>query len=470
MKTPTLILSIIFCISLGIAGEQLDIEKRFPTNPSQVIDIRGFSSSDIRFSSWDKNEVFIRIHTEIDCSDKEFEQKYVNETTIEESRTDSSLVVTFKYPQKEWPGLLSFWGILKAIFRYDHIIRSMSGEIIVPRSNSLITDASSSSIKLEKMKGDLRLRGSSNHLVLIQCASIQEIKNNYGTTTLEQCGGNFVLSAVNSTISIDEFDGGGIINGNYSKIMVQKIKKDLTIKSKGSEMVNVEDARANVLIDATYSTINVERVGGTLDIKGQRDKLTLEEARTKEQEELEKKYNLKHTYSLYIPNPFDTKRISGDKVTLEDIAGDLKIESQYTSIDLRNIKGNVTLYTRSSDVKANEIRGDWKSESENSSFSISNIYGQSIALTNRSNPIELELKSLPKHLEIKNEDGSATVTMPHGYTGEVALESSHGKIECNLPVKVKSLGDGCCAVGKIGGGDGSISIETTSGNVKLIQN
>jgi DUF4097 and DUF4098 domain-containing protein YvlB len=467
MKTSTLILSIIFCISIGIAGEQLDIEKRFPTNPFQVIDIRGFSGSDIRFSSWDKNEVLINIHTEIECSDDEYEKKFVNETTIEESRADSSLVVTFKYPQIDWSET-SFWNKLEHLFiKYKK--HSLSGEIIVPRSNSLIIDASSSSIKLEKVKGDLRLRGAYNHLVLIQCASIREIKNNYGTTTLEQCGGNFVLSAVNSTISINEFDGSGIINGNYSKIMVQKIEKDLTIKSKGSEMVNVEDAQANLSIDATYSTINVERVGGTLDIKGQRDKMTLEEDRAKEQEELEKKYHLKHTYSLYIPNPFDIKRLSGDKVTLEDIAGDLRIESQYTSIDLRNIKGNVTLSTRSSDVKANEIRGDWKSESENSSFSISKFYGQSIALTNRSNPIELELKSLPKHLEIKNEDGSATVTMPHGYTGEVALESSNGKIECNLPVIVKSLENSCSAVGKIGNGDGSISIETTSGNVKLIQ-
>ena len=61
------------------------------------------------------------------------------------------------------------------------------------------------------------------------------------------------------------------------------------------------------------------------------------------------------------------------------------------------------------------------------------------------------------------------MVMPHGYTGEISLESSNGKIECNLPVKVKSLEHGCYAAGKIGNGDGSISIETTSGNVKLFQ-
>jgi len=230
----------------------------------------------------------------------------------------------------------------------------------------------------------------------------------------------------------------------------------------------VEDAQANLSIEATYSAIGVKRVAGTLDIKGHRDKMTLAEAQAKESEENAKRAHITLRIN-YTTNSLDIKGLSGDKVTLEDIAGDLTIESQYTSIDLRKIKGDVTLSTRSSDVKANEIRSDWKSESEYSSFSISNFYGQSIVLFNRSNPIEIELKSPPKHLEIKNEDGFATVRMPHGYTGEVSLESSNGKVECNLPVKVKSLGDGCYAVGKIGNGDGSISIETTSGNVKLFQ-
>jgi len=471
MKTTTLILSIIFCINLGIAVEQRDIEKRFPITPSQLIDIRGFNGTGIQFSSWDKNEVFIKLHIEVKSSEEQFEKNYFNEAAIEELRTDSSLIITYNANGKIIYNDGSFWSRLKSILSLPHTNTysiSILGEIIVPQSNSLTINTSSSSITLENMKGDVHFLGSSNSLVLKQCNSVQEIKNNYGTTTLDQCGGNLVLSAINSTISINEFDGGGIINADYSKITVQKIKKDFTIKSRGSEKVNVEDAQANLSIEATYSTIVVKRVAGTLNIKGHRDKMTLGATRAKESEENAKRENMT-LRTNYTTNSLDIKGLSGDKVTLEDIAGDLTIESQYTSIDLRNIRGNVTLSTRSSDVKANVIRSDWKSESEYSSFSISNFYGQSIALTNRSNPIELELKSIPKHLEIKNEDGFATVRMPHGYTGEVSLESSNGKVECNLPVKVKSLGDGCYAVGKIGNGDGSISIETTSGNVKLFQ-
>ncbi len=471
MKTTTLILSIFFCINLGLAVEQRNIEKRFPVLPSQLIDMRGFKGTGIKFSSWDKNEVFIKLHIEVKSSEEQFEKNYFNEAMLEELRTDSSLIITYKGTGKIINIDGSFWSRLKSIFSMPHTNTysiSILGEIIIPQSNSITINTSSSSITLENMKGDIRFLGSSNNLVLKRCGSVQDINNNYGTTTLDQCGGNLVLSAINSTITINEFDGGGIINADYSKITVQNIKKDFTIKSRGSENVNVKDAQANLSIEAIYSTIDVKRVAGTLDLKGHRDTMTLAEAQAKEAEENAKRTNIT-LRTNYTTNRLDIKGLSGDKVILEDIAGDLNIESQYSSIDLKNIKGKVTLSTRSSDIKANEIRSDWKSESEYSSFSISNFYGRSFVLTNKSNPIEVELKSLPKHLKIKNEYGPATVTMPYGYTGEVALESSNGKIECNLPVKVKSLENSCYATGKIGNGNGSISIETTSGNVKLFQ-
>jgi hypothetical protein len=90
-------------------------------------------------------------------------------------------------------------------------------------------------------------------------------------------------------------------------------------------------------------------------------------------------------------------------------------------------------------------------------------------ITNSSNPVEVQLKSVPAHIDIKNQYGSASVSMPSGYVGEVSLEATYGQIECNLPIKVKSLGGGAYGTGKMGTGTGSINIETESGNIKLMQ-
>ncbi len=392
MKTITLIIAVLIYPNLCFAVEHRDIEKRFQVTPSQLIHMQGFNGTGIQFSSWDKNEVFIKLHIEVKSSEEQFEKYYFNEPMLEELRTDSSLIITYKGTGKIINIDGSFWSRLKSILSLPHTNTysiSILGEIIVPQSNSITINTSSSSITLENMKGDIRFLGSSNNLILKQCSSVQEIKNDYGTTTMEQCDGNLVLSAKLATISIDEFDGSGIINANYSKITLRKIKKDFTISSKSCEELieelNAESHKYNISHNysdiSDYSTIiSVKQIGGNLNIKG-----------------------------------------SGDKMTVEDVIGNLNIESPYTSIDLWNIKGNV------------------------------------------------ELKSVPKHLKIRNEYGSATVIMPNGYSGEITIEALYGKIECNLPIKVKSLGTDCYAVGKIGDGDGSISIETTSGNVKLFQ-
>ncbi|MBI4810377.1 MAG: hypothetical protein HY800_02835 [Ignavibacteriales bacterium] len=45
----------------ALAEQKTTLEKRIPTNVSQRIEIDGFSSTDISFKSWDKNEVY-KIH------------------------------------------------------------------------------------------------------------------------------------------------------------------------------------------------------------------------------------------------------------------------------------------------------------------------------------------------------------------------------------------------------------------------
>jgi DUF4097 and DUF4098 domain-containing protein YvlB len=428
MKIPALILSLICCISLIMAKDQRDIEKHFPTRSSQLVDIRGFYGSEIRVSSWDKYEVSVTLHIEIECSDVEYERNFVNAASIEESRTDSSLVVTFTYPQKDWSER-SFWEKFKHLFSRNYIKISISGEIIIPRSNSIRTDINYCSIDLEKVIGEINIFGSFNKLVLKQCPSVHEIKNNYGTISLNQCGGNLAISsAMSSTIFINEFDGGGHIKANYSDITLQKGKEYFTITSQGGK-IQVEDARSNLTVKADYCTINIKRIQGMLDIKG----------------------------------------TSGGNMTLEDIGGDLNVDNAYTSMDLRNIKGNVNLSTIGSQVNADGIVGNWKSDSKYSAISISKFQGKNMFLKSIGSPIDVELKSIPRHLEIKNEFGPVNATMPTGFAGDVTLESSFDKIECNLPIKIKSLGSGCYAVGKVGSGEGSITIETKSGHLKLLQ-
>jgi hypothetical protein len=92
-----------------------------------------------------------------------------------------------------------------------------------------------------------------------------------------------------------------------------------------------------------------------------------------------------------------------------------------------------------------------------------------VNLTNSSNPIDLQLKTIPDNVEITNQYSGVKVLIPKGFSGDVTLEATYGKVESDLPIRVKSFGNGAYGIGKIGTGSGSITIETKSGNIHVSQ-
>jgi hypothetical protein len=72
-------------------------------------------------------------------------------------------------------------------------------------------------------------------------------------------------------------------------------------------------------------------------------------------------------------------------------------------------------------------------------------------------------------MDIKNEYGDVTVTMPHGFSGNVELDAEYGSVNTNLNVRRKSSGSSGFATGTIGSGSGSIFIHAKSSDIELIE-
>jgi DUF4097 and DUF4098 domain-containing protein YvlB len=94
-----------------------------------------------------------------------------------------------------------------------------------------------------------------------------------------------------------------------------------------------------------------------------------------------------------------------------------------------------------------------------------------VTITNKSGKIDLTLKVAPSAVDIKNEYADVDVNMPAGFSGDVDLNATYGQIRTNLQLaKSKSFsGAGGYAMGKIGSGNGTFSVETKSGNVRVMQ-
>jgi DUF4097 and DUF4098 domain-containing protein YvlB len=452
----------------GTLEKHREIEKHYPTQTSQRIEINGFMGSDIRFISWDKNEVYVKLDISISSSDESYESRYIESASITDSQTAEALVVRFREPERFSGEGRSFWGAVKSIFSGSFMRKEISGEIYVPRSNALSTDMRYGSISLENMKGALRLLGTSNTLSLKNCSAVQEIENDYGETSLEQCGGNLNLSTKSSKVLIEQFDGKVSVDADYSTITVRDVQQPVAINST-SATITVENVQGSATIHSNYSTITANSIAGLLDIQTKSGKIR---ARSLDGLAVDADYT---TVEVSDVSGKASKEIivSGrsGSLHLEDAVGNLKVTDPYSNVDLRNIRGNVDVSSTSSRVTAEEIVGDWRSSTEYSSVTLRGLSAQRVWMLNKSNPIDVQLKTVPANIEIKNEYASVTVSMPTGFSGDVDLNVTYGNIETNLPLDRKKSfgGSGGYAFGKVGTGTGKINIETTSGNIKLMQ-
>lgn len=462
----TLLIALISAVLYGGAVETFDkdreLEKRYPVEPGERIEIAGFNGSDITFRSWDKNEVSIKLRVRFESSDEEFEQRYIEEIAIKESRNSSGLSITLDEPRFS----AAKGGWLSRLFRSYYVRKEISGEIVVPQSNPLTAEVKYATLTLENMAGTVHLPGGNNDLTLKNCGALGEIRNDYGKTVIEQSGGNLKLTSKSGKVTVEEFNGPAWIDAEYTTIKVSRVKGETTIRSK-SATITAGDIGSHLTVDADYSTLTVENVAGFLKVTNQSGKVRV---RKVEGLSVDAKYT-----------SVEAREVSGKagkeitvlgqsgSLTLEDAAGNLRIENPYSKIDLKNIQGNIDLANKSGRVTAAGIQGDWTSATEYSTVTVRDLTAQTVRMTSKSNPIDLHLKTTPSVIDIRNEHGSVSVSMPVGYSGDVVMEASYGNIDTNLPIRSKSLGSGAYATGKVGSGSGSITIETKSAGIKLIQ-
>ena len=104
-------------------------------------------------------------------------------------------------------------------------------------------------------------------------------------------------------------------------------------------------------------------------------------------------------------------------------------------------------------------------------MSIDDLSAKSVTMTNSGGPIDISLRTVPTTVDIRNEYAKVDLEIPWGFSGDVDLNVTYGAIKTNLELaKTKSFdGGGGYAIGKIGSGSGKLSVETKSGELRVMQ-
>ena len=468
MKTLALAVAASTLLFVNTPDRHRTIEEHFTTTASQSIELRGFSGSRLKVRSWDKNEISIRLDISFSASDQRDEQKYLDAITLKYNESKELFRIEYQEPEVSMRGNSSFWSWLKSLFSGSFTRKEVEGEIFVPRSNALTAEVRYGSIEMEGMKGSLVLLGTGNTVTLRNCSALGEVTNDYGKATIENCGGALRLSSKSTTVLVDQFDGKVAIDADYSNITVRDVNQSLTVHST-SGTIKIDNVSGDASVQSDYSNITVNNVGGMLEVEDRSGRIR---AKGVGGVKVDADYS-----SMEIS---DVSGKSGRSITLSgqsgqifltNAVGDVQIDNPYGNVDVKDIRGNVEVKTKSSNVRASRVSGDWTSTTQYCTLSLRDVGAKRVTMSNMSGQIDVELNLVPAVVDIRNEYAKVNLDMPAGFSGEVDLNVTYGHIETNLPLaKTKSVdGGGGYAMGKIGSGNGKLSVETKSGNLKVMQ-
>lgn len=455
------LLAVASLLSAGSFDRSRDLEHRATVEPHQRIEIRGFSGSHIEFRTWDRNEVAIIMTARISSSDEQYEEEYINSLEIRESKTSSTLLLELR--EREGGPRGSFWSLFKG---GNYVKKEIRGEVFIPRANPLTLDFRYGTVALEGMKGELNIHGKNNNLSLKDCEQIRTVENDYGTSEVLTSGGTLDLQGTSSTVTISAFSGKAMIDAPYSTIRVNDLTGGGVIRSQ-SGAVTVQNVGGDLTVNADYSRIAVTDVRGSVAITTKSGTVRVRKAVGLR---VEAPYTEVEAAEIDAAGrePITILNQSGS-IALDQIKGDVVLDCPYTGVDLKSVSGSVEVRSKSSTIRANDVTGNWKSQTEYSTLRLRGLSAKSIVVVNKSNRVDLEILAVPERIEIRNEYGSVDVALPKGFSGAVDLDAEYGSIETNLPVTVRKRSSSAIAIGTVGSGRGTITIQTKSGNIGLTQ-
>ncbi|MGE5230300.1 MAG: DUF4097 family beta strand repeat-containing protein [Deltaproteobacteria bacterium] len=144
-------------------------------------------------------------------------------------------------------------------------------------------------------------------------------------------------------------------------------------------------------------------------------------------------------------------QVGAGTVRLSGIEGDLNVETGSGGVELTRARGSkLFVETGSGDVRINAARAS------------------RVGLETGSGTVTVELQESPDRLVVETGSGDVAITAPADLSAELVMDTGSGDIDTDFPLSVtRSARDHL--QGTIGDGKGKISVETGSGEIRLLR-
>jgi lia operon protein LiaG len=175
------------------------------------------------------------------------------------------------------------------------------------------------------------------------------------------------------------------------------------------------------------------------------------------------------------------------KVTVSNVRGELVVDCASAPVTVTGFSGELKIDVGSGAVQATQIEGDLTVDTGSGSVEISRVKGTTLLVDTGSGDVHLTALRSPKvsletgsgrvtvdlledvrELRVETGSGDIAITAPPTLGAEVEIETSSGDIETDFALQVTRHARDHLK-GRIGDGNGTIAIETGSGEVKLLK-
>jgi lia operon protein LiaG len=151
--------------------------------------------------------------------------------------------------------------------------------------------------------------------------------------------------------------------------------------------------------------------------------------------------------------------VEGTELNIDTGSGDVRVTTANSE--------NITIDTGSGNVTGTGLTAtDLSVDTGSGSIELTSVRASRLNMDTGSGDVDVELESDTNDIVVDTGSGNITIAVPSGFGSAVNLSTSSGDVETDLEIQVTRRNQEHL-VGRIGDGQGRMTIETGSGNVRL---
>jgi DUF4097 and DUF4098 domain-containing protein YvlB len=305
------------------------------------------------------------------------------------------------------------------------------------------------------------------------------IKNSFGNIRVSEVNGNLNLNAAQSNIDIVNCTGEFTIFSRFGENRLRNLTGKVYVDARGK--VHAETIHGDLNITDEFSPIEVMNVDGKVSISTTNGNIRLDNiskpvdihahgARVSARQ-LQETLNVDADHSYFdlwnIDSSVQIKSLY-TTIYLKDIRGNLNFDSNSDMITASVVRGNIRLKARATGATVNDLQGNADIQTSLKEVVIRGLEGDCL-VANEYGGISISVQKLFKLIQVKNHSGKIDMFLPESATFGIIATAQNGDVSSNhlgLPGAIRESNT-MVLRSPIKSGDPKILLDTDYGNIRI---